>query len=96
LDYFSIHTRKHTFIVIVLKVLSGFQKQYTNLTVKKLLLTRLFVCHFAGLFSSSKAAKQPPESQEVQAKPAPVALNRRVDLFSGIALIVGTMIGKQL
>jgi hypothetical protein len=47
-----------------------------------------------------------PESQELQSKPSAAAattassdktikLNRRVDLFSGIALIVGTMIGTS-
>lgn len=50
-------------------------------------------------FSSSKVSK-PPESQELQSKSAPpektIKLNRRVDLFSGIALIVGTMIGSGI
>ena len=53
---------------------------------------------FLGFFSSSKGARPTPETQELQTKPMTsdktIKLNRRVDLFSGIALIVGTMIGK--
>ena len=55
---------------------------------------------FPGIFSSSaKSSKSTPEGQELDAmKPMTsektVKLNRRVDLFSGIALIVGTMIGE--
>ena len=54
-------------------------------------LTRIFS-------SSAKSSKSTPEAQELDAmKPMTsektVKLNRRVDLFSGIALIVGTMIG---